>query len=126
MHQKYVVLNKKQVILINSLTRRTCANSVLINASEVCGVKQKTGDSDQFFNQKNLCKQCSHQKYVVLNKKQVILINYLTRRTCANSVLINASEVCGVKQKTGDSDQFFNQKNLCKQCSNQCIRSMWC
>ena len=35
MHQKYVVLNN------NSSERITFAYSVLINASEVCGVKQQ-------------------------------------------------------------------------------------
>ena len=34
----------------NSSTRRTWAYSVLINASEVCIVKQKTGNSDHLFN----------------------------------------------------------------------------
>ena len=80
MYQKYEVLNNIPA------SGRTCTYSILIKASEICGVKQ------EFFKQSNLC----------------------------YSVLINASEVSGFKQ------QYFNRKNLCIQCSNQCIRSMWC
>ena len=56
--------------------------------------------------------QSMHQKYVVLNK------NSSVRFTFAYSVLINISEVCGVKQI------FFSVNHFCIQCSNQSIRNM--
>ena len=68
--------------------------------------------------------QSMHRRYVVLNNNpeelvtvfqsmhQNYVVNSSLRINFAYSVLINASDVCGVKQ------QFFKRKNLCIQCSN--------